>query len=301
MKNNMVRAISQNGGMVVCAVDSTELVREMERIHHTSAVVSAGLGRLLTAASLMGSWLKDSEDSLTLRIDGGGPASPLVAVADGNANVRGYATAPVVEIALRADGKLDVGGAVGREGTLSVIKDLGLKEPYIGQIPLVSGEVGEDVTAYYAASEQTPTVCALGVLVNKDLSIRCAGGFLLQLLPGASDEEITHLEENIRSMPAVTELLDAGKTPWDIAQYALAGYAPELLEERTVAYQCHCTREKTRDILFSLGRQELETMLAEDPVARVECHFCNKSYQFDINELLAEMDTSGKSDSTSAS
>ncbi|NLW77812.1 MAG: Hsp33 family molecular chaperone HslO [Ruminococcaceae bacterium] len=283
--DNMVRALSESGGIVVCALDSTEVVKEMERLHQPSAVVSAGLGRLLTAASLMGSWLKNPQDSLTLRIDGGGPAGVLVAVSDGDANVRGYAGNNVVEIPLRADGKLDVGGAVGHEGTLSVMKDLGMKEPYIGQTPLVSGEIAEDITAYYAASEQTPTVCALGVLVNADLSIRRAGGFLLQLMPGALEEEITAVEKNVAEMLSVTDLLENGGTPEDMVHLALKGLGPEILEKRTVEYRCTCSRERTQDILASLGADELEAMRQENPAVQVECHFCNKVYEFDINGI----------------
>ena len=185
MMSRLIRAISENGGVLFCAVDSTDIVREAERIHKTSAVTSAALGRLLTAASMMGVMLKSEKDSLTLRIKGGGPSGTVLAVSDGAGNVRGYVEQPVVELPPRSDGKLDVGGAVGRDGTLSVVKDLGMKEPYVGQVPLVSGEIAEDITAYYAVSEQTPTVCALGVLVDRDLSILTAGGYLLAVAAGS--------------------------------------------------------------------------------------------------------------------
>lgn len=284
--DNMVRMISENGGVVVCAIDSTEIVKKMEELHQTSAVVSAALGRLLTAASLMGTWLKNDSDSLTLRVDGGGPVGIMVAVSDGQGNVRGYAGNNVVELPLRADGKLDVGSAVGKNGTLAVIKDMGMKEPYIGQIPLVSGEIGEDVTSYYAASEQTPTVCALGVLIEKDLSIRCAGGYLLQLLPGATDSEITLLENNVAKMPAVTVMLQEGITPEQMARKALEGFDPQILETRNTEYRCYCNREKTLDILTSLGEYELLDMKKEESTAQVECHFCGKKYRFDIDDVL---------------
>lgn len=287
--NNMVRMISQSGGVVVCALDSTEIVKEMERIHQPSAVVSAALGRLLTAASIMGSWLKNPKDSLTLRVDGGGPLGVMVAVSDGDANVRGYATHPIVELPLREDGKLNVGATVGSAGTLSVVKDLGMKEPYVGQTPLVSGEIAEDITAYYATSEQTPSVCALGVLVNADLSIRRAGGFLIQLLPGADDAEITQVEKNIAQMPAVTELLEKGGSPKEMAQQALEGLLPEMLEERRAEYRCSCNRERTRDIVASLGREELLAMREEGPSVKVECHFCDKVYEFDIDALTKDI------------
>ena len=286
--NNLVRMISENGGVFVVALDSTNIVRDMEEIHKTSAVVSAALGRLLTAASIMGSSLKHPDDSLTRRMEGGGPIGNMVVVSDGQGNVRGYPQNPVVEIPLRHDGKLDVGKAVGKDGTLAVIRDLGLKEPYVGKIPLVSGEIAEDITSYYATSEQIPSVCALGVLVDKDLSIRRAGGFLLQLLPGADEAEISQLEENIKDLPSVTQMLEDGMTPTEIAQRVLQGFAPQVLDESLVEYRCYCSREKTRDILASLGESELRQMKEEDPMAQAECHFCGKKYQFDIDRLLEE-------------
>ncbi len=286
MKNNMVRAISENGGIVICAIDSTEIVRDMERIHKTSAVVSAALGRMLTAASLMGSWMKNPQDNLTLRMAGGGPAGVILAISDGDSNVRGYATYSGIELPLKANGKLDVGAAVGTNGTLSVMKDLGMKEPYIGQVPIVSGEIAEDVTAYYAASEQTPTVCSLGVLVNTDLSIQCAGGYLLQLLPGATEAEIAQIEANIKDLPQVTQLLSQGGSPYDMINTALKGFAPQILEEKTAEYMCKCSREKTEDILVGIGKEELLEMQKEDNNAKVECHFCNKTYLFNLEELI---------------
>lgn len=289
---NLVRAISENGGIVVCALDSTNIVAEMERMHKPSAVVSAALGRLLTGAALMGTWLKSSGDSLTLRINGGGPAGTLLAVADENGNVRGYADHPIIpELPLRPDGKLDVGAAVGTKGTLSVIKDMGMKEPYIGQVPLVSGEIAEDITSYYAASEQTPTVCALGVLVNKNLTIAKAGGFLLQLLPGATDAEITALEHNIAAMPPVTQLLENGGTVQDMVALALKGFNPNILDERQAEYRCTCSLARTEKIMISLGRGELEKMLEENPTATVECHFCNKKYEVDLAKIIQEIAT----------
>lgn len=286
---NLIRGISQNGGVVFCGVDSTAIVREAERLHTTSATCSAALGRLLTAAALMGAMRKDERDTLTLRVSGGGPAGVVIACAGGEGNVKGCIENPLVELPPRADGHLDVGGAVGKDGILTVIRDNKLqKQPTVGQVPLVSGEIAEDITSYYAYSEQVPTVCALGVLVEKDLSIACAGGYLLQLLPGASDEEITHLEQNIAAMPAVTQLLRAGKTPQDMMALALAGFAPEVLDERDVAYQCDCSRERTKGMLLSLGRKELEKMRDEDPHCEVVCHFCHSKYEFDLNDLLAE-------------
>ena len=197
----------------------------------------------------------------------------------------------MVELPAKPNGHLDVGGAVGKDGVLTVIRDNRLqKEPTVGQVPLVSGEIAEDLTAYYAYSEQVPTVMALGVLVDKDLSILCAGGFMVQLLPGATDAEIDQLEKNIAAMPSVTTLLHEGKTPEDMMQLALAGFAPNVLDERDVHYQCDCSAERTKEMLFSLGRKELVRMRDEDPVCEVVCHFCHSKYQYDLNDLLAEYD-----------
>ena len=282
----LIRGISENGGVVFYGVDSTAIVAEAERIHKTSAVTSAALGRLLTAAAMMGAALKSPGDSVTLRLAGGGPAGLVLAVADGTGGVRGYVQNPVVELPLRADGKLDVGRAVGKEGTLSVVRDLGLKEPYVGQVPLVSGEVAEDVTAYYAVSEQTPTVCALGVLVNPDLSIRCAGGYMVQLLPGATEAEIETLEKNVAAAPSVTNMLGQGMGPAGIMELVLKGFAPQLLDEHTAAYRCDCSRERVERALLSMGRRELEDLAKEEKITEVCCQFCDKKYRVDVNALL---------------
>lgn len=286
----LIRGLSENGGIVFCGINSTDIVCKAERLHKTSATCSAALGRLLTGAALMGSMLKDDRDRITLRVNGGGPAGLLIACTDGTGNVKGCIDHPLVEMPPRADGHLDVGGAVGRDGVLTVIRDNKLqKEPTVGQVPLVSGEIAEDLTAYYAYSEQIPTVCALGVLVDPDLSIHCAGGYLVQLLPGATDAEITRLEANIAAMPSVTEMLQAGAAPRDMMEKALAGFAPSVLETRQVSYRCDCSEERTREMLLSLGRRELEKLRDEDPRCEVVCHFCHSKYEFDLNRLLAEL------------
>ena len=288
---NLIRGLSENGGVVFCGVDSTKIVRKAEKPHTTSATCSAALGRLLTGAALMGSMLKDDRDQITLRVSGGGPAGVVIACTDGTGNVKGCIDHPLVELPAKPNGHLDVGGAVGKDGVLTVIRDNRLqKEPTVGQVPLVSGEIAEDLTAYYAYSEQVPTVMALGVLVDKDLSILCAGGFMVQLLPGATDAEIDQLEKNIAAMPSVTTLLHEGKTPEDMMQLALAGFAPNVLDERDVHYQCDCSAERTKEMLFSLGRKELVRMRDEDPACEVVCHFCHSKYQYDLNYLLAEYD-----------
>lgn len=292
---NLIRGLSENGGIVFCGVDSTEIVRRAEQLHTTSATCSAALGRLLTGAALMGSMLKDDRDQITLRVSGGGPAGVLIACTDGTGNVKGCIDNPLVELPPKANGHLDVGGAVGKDGVLTVIRDNRLqKEPTVGQVPLVSGEIAEDLTSYYAYSEQIPTVMALGVLVDKDLTILCAGGFMVQLLPGATDAEIDQLEKNINAMPSVTEMLYVGKTPADMMELALAGFAPNVLDEREVRYQCDCSTERTRDMLLSLGRKELVRMRDEDPHCEAVCHFCHSKYEFDLNDLLAEYDAQAK-------
>lgn len=285
-QDNLLRGISENGGIVFYGVDSTDIVREMERVHKTSAVTTAALGRLLTAAAMMGAMLKSRTDSMTLQIKGGGPAGRLMAVVDGDGHLKGYVQNPVVELPPREDGHLDVGGAVGHDGTLDVIRDLGLREPYIGQVPLVSGEIAEDVTRYFAISEQTPTVCALGVLVNEDLSVRCAGGFIMQLLPGALESEIVQLEKNIAAMPSVTSMMEQGKTVKDMLDMALDTFAPEVLDTSFVEYRCDCSEERVHRMLKSLGKKEVENLRNEDPVAEVHCQFCDKTYRVDLNEML---------------
>lgn len=288
---NLIRGLSENGVVVFCGVDSTQIVRKAEKLHTTSATCSAALGRLLTGAALMGSMLKDDRDKITLRVSGGGPAGVVIACTDGTGNVKGCIDNPLVELPAKPNGHLDVGGAVGKDGVLTVIRDNSLqKEPTVGQVPLVSGEIAEDLTAYYAYSEQVPTVMALGVLVDKDLSILCAGGFMVQLLPGATDAEIDQLEKNIAAMPSVTTMLHEGKTPEDMMQLALAGFEPNVLDERDVHYQCDCSAERTKEMLFSLGRKELVKMRDEDPNCEVVCHFCHSKYQYDLNDLIAEYD-----------
>jgi len=284
--SKLVRAISENGGVVVSILDSTEVVAQMEAFHHPSAVVSAALGRLLTGALLMAATLKSEEDSLTLRLKGDGPAGLLLAVADGRGNAKGYVEQPCVELPVRADGKLDVGGAVGHTGILSVVKDIGLKEPYIGQVPLVSGEIAEDLTSYYATSEQIPTVCALGVLVERDLTIKRAGGYLLQLLPGASEEEISLIETNVGRMQSMTELLEQGHTVYEIIDMLLSGFNPNVLDETAVQYHCDCSRKRVEQIYRSLGQKELRQIASEQETVELKCQFCNKAYTFKTADFV---------------
>lgn len=287
--SELVRMISNDGTLTVIAIDSTDIINRMEQIHMTSAVTSAALGRLLTAASMMGAVLKGKDNSITLRLNGNGPAGSLIAVSDSEGNVRGYVANPVVEIPLNDKGKLDVAGAVGTDGTLTVMKDLGLKEPYIGQIPIASGEVAEDITSYFATSEQVPSVCALGVLVNPDLSIKAAGGFIIQLLPTALEDTIDRVEECIKGIPSVTQMLTDGMTPEDICRSVLKTFELEILDTAKPEYRCNCSRERVTKALLSMGKEELIDM-ADDPFTEVDCHFCEKKYRFTSAEIkkLAE-------------
>lgn len=286
--SKLVRAISENGGVIIYAIDATDIVKEAQSIHKTSATVSAALGRLLTGVALMGATLKSDTDKLSLRVVGDGAVGMLYAETNAKGQVRGYAENPHADLPATAQGKLDVGGIVGN-GTLYVIKDLGLKEPQTGMVPLVSGEIAEDITSYYAHSEQIPTVCALGVLVDTDLSILNAGGYLLQLLPGATDEEITMLENNISSMQSVTSYLSSGKTIYDIINDAMNGFSPNILDEQDVNYHCSCNAERFEQSLIALGKTELEEIAAEDDNIEIQCHFCNKKYQFKASDLLKQL------------
>lgn len=281
----LVRTISHEGGVICIAVDSTDAVAKMEQIHKTSAVITAAEGRLLTAASIMGTLLKSKDDSITLRMEGNGPVGHLIAVSDGTGNVKGYMTNPIVEIPLNSKGKLDVAGAVGTNGFLYVIRDMGMKEPYIGQVPIVSGEIAEDITSYYAVSEQIPSVCGLGVLVNEDLTVKAAGGFMVQLLPGATDDEIDRLEANINAMPPVSKMIEQGMTPQEIAFKALEGFEPEVLDEYDMNYVCNCSKERVERALISIGKTELLKMAEEEKEIEVGCQFCDKKYVFSKHDL----------------
>lgn len=283
--SKLIRCITSDGAVMASAIDSTEIVAEAEKLHKTSAVVTAALGRLLTAASMMGNMLKGEKDTVTVKIDGGGPAGAVTAVADSCGFVRGYAVNPIVEIPLKANGKLDVSGAVGTNGNVFVIKDLGLKEPYSGFVPIVSGEIAEDITSYYAVSEQIPTVCALGVLVNPDLTVKKAGGYIIQLLPAADESTISRLEENLNKARPVTEQLDEGKDILDILKAMLDGFETEVLSENEVGYKCRCSRERTEKTLASLNMSELESIAQEEESIEIKCSFCGKTYIFDRAEI----------------
>lgn len=288
--NELVRMISDDGTLYVLCVNSTEMVKEAQNIHSLSKVCSAALGRLITGASMMGILLKGKDDTLTLKMSGSGPASPIVAVANSDGYVKGYVGDAHVKLPLNSVGKLDVSGAIGKDGNLTVIKDLGLKEPYMAQIPLVSGEVAEDITAYYFVSEQTPTVCGLGVLVNPDdEQVLLAGGFLIQLLPTADDETITKVENGLKGIKSVTAMLSDGLTPEEICKKVLPEFNMELLDRSNVEYKCDCSLERVTNALIAAGKDGLREM-AEDPETEVVCHFCNKKYIFTSDEILKLLD-----------
>ncbi len=285
MKDYIVNAITSNGAIRVVAADTTELCNRAQEIHKMSPTAAAALGRTLTAAAIMGSMLKNSEDSMTLQLNGGGPIGKVVAVGDGNAKVKGYVSNPLVDLPLNEKGKLDVGGAIGRNGMLGIVRDLGLKEPYVGQVPLVNGEVAEDLTQYYATSEQLPTAVALGVLVDVDYTIKAAGGFILQVLPGAYDEDIDNVEKTVASLSSVTEMLDSGKKPEDIVAHLLSDYEIEYFDNVVPQYSCDCSRERTDRALISIGKEELEKIINEDGKAQITCHFCDNVYDYTKEEL----------------
>ena len=292
MSDYIVRGMSMDGFVKVVAIRSTELVRRGAEIQKTTPNATAAFGRALTAASMMGNMQKVENGSMTLQIRGGGPIGTITVVSDATGNVRGCVTEPRVPLVEKYPGKLDVGATVGTDGTITVIRDLQMKEPYIGSTELVSGEIGDDVTAYFVQSEQVPTACALGVLVDRDTSVKVAGGYLLQLLPGAPEETVSKLEEDIRRAGAVTPMLDAGMTPEDILGQVCGDLGVVFLETQEVSYKCYCSRERVESALISLGRQELTQIMEEGKPFPVECQFCDTVYTFtpeDVAELLKKI------------
>lgn len=278
-------AITHDGSIRVIVADTTSMVNEAQKMHRMSPVCCAALGRALTGAAILGRMLKGYDDSVTLQFNGGGPIGRVVAVSDGRSNTKGYVDNPLADVPLRSDGKLNVGAAVGNNGFLSVIKDLNLKEPYVGQIPLVSGEIAEDLTKYFADSEQLPSAVALGVLVDRDYSVKAAGGFVIQLLPGAAEADIQKVEAAIAAIPAVTTLLSGGENPKDIIERLLDGYEIDYFEDMPTKYSCDCSKERMARALISIGSHDLEEIIREDHHAQLCCHFCDSKYDFDENEL----------------
>ena len=289
MNDYFVRGMTMDGFVKVVAIRSTELVRRGAQIQGTTPNATAAFGRALTAASMMGNKQKVDNGSMTLQIRGGGPIGTITEVSDPEGNVRGCVTEPKVPLVEKYPGKLDVGATVGTDGTLTVIRDLQMKQPYVGSTPLVSGEIADDVTAYFAQSEQTPTACALGVLVDRDLSVKVAGGYLVQLLPGAPDDIIDKLEAGIQRAGAVTNMLEAGMTPEDILGQVCGDLGVVFMETTEVSYKCYCSRERVESALISLGKKELTEIAAEEKAFPVECQFCDTVYTFtpeDIRKLI---------------
>ena len=292
MNDYLVRGMTMDGFVKMVAIRSTELVRRGCEIQKTTPNASAAFGRCLTAASMMGNMQKVENGSMTLQIRGGGPIGTITVVSDYEGNVRGCVTEPNVPLMEKYPGKLDVGATVGTDGTITVIRDLQMKEPYIGSVQLVSGEIGDDVTAYFAESEQTPTACALGVLVDTDLSVKVAGGYLIQLLPGAPDEVIDAVEKGIKQAGAVTKMLENGMTPEEILTEVCGDLGVLFFENEPVCYKCYCNRHRVEAALISVGREELTEIMAEGKTFPVDCQFCDTVYRFtpeDIAELLRKI------------
>ena len=292
MADRIVRAISTDGMVQAAAICSRDLTERARQIHKTLPVATAALGRTLAAASMMGNALKSDGASLTLQFKGGGPLGTVLAVSDNEGNVRGYVTNPHVDIPLRKDGKLDVGTAVGHEGTLTVIKDLHMKEPYVGTIDLLGGEIAEDIAGYFVESEQIPTACALGVLVDRDQSVKAAGGYLIQLMPGAAEDTIAKVEGGIMAAGAVSAILEKNDDPEAMLRTVMSDFDLKILETCPVEYRCYCSRERVERALISLGRTELEQMLAEQGGCQLTCQFCDAVYEFtaeDIQRLLKNL------------
>ncbi len=287
----IVRALTGDASAVACVIDSTDMVAEIARIHGSTPTVTAALGRLASAGSMMGYGLKSEQDELTLRINGGGEAGNLIVVANYEGDIKAYVANPAADAPLNENGKLNVRGVVGTDGSLVVIKDLGLKEPYVGQVPIVSGEIAEDITYYYAISEQVSNVCGLGVLVNPDGSVKQAGGYIVQLLPFAEDSVIDQIEKNYLACGSVTAMMEKGMTPEQIALALLDGLDSNLLDEGKPMYACDCSRERISKALISMGEKELTALRDEQEETEVCCHFCDKKYKFtrsDITQLLKE-------------
>ena len=292
MSDQLVRAISKDGYVKAVAVSTRDLTERARQIHKTTPVATAALGRTLAAASMMGNALKGEGSSLTLQIKGDGPLGKILTVSDNMGNVRGLVDNPFVDVPLRADGKLDVGTAVGMMGTLTVIRDLNMKEPYVGSVDLLGGEIAEDLAAYFVESEQIPTACGLGVLVDRDQSVLASGGYLIQLLPGASEDIITMVEGGIMAAGPVTALLQEDPDPESLLRRVMSDFDLEILETSPIEYRCYCSRERMEKALISMGVEEMEALIEEQGHAELACHFCDNVQSFsreELESLLAAM------------
>ena len=285
MSDQLVRAISKDGFVKAVAVSTRELTERARQIHKTLPVATAALGRTLAAASMMGNMLKGEGSSLTLQIKGDGPLGRILAVSDSEGNVRGTVDNPAVDLPLRPDGKLDVGAAVGLDGTLTVIRDLNMKEPYVGSVGLLGGEIAEDLAAYFVESEQIPTACGLGVLVDRDQSVMAAGGYIIQLLPGASEDVITKVEGSIMAAGSVSKMLQENADPETMLRAALSDFDLEILEKSDIEYRCYCSRDRMERALISMGAQELRDLIDEQGKAELTCQFCDNVQTFTREQL----------------
>lgn len=281
----ILRAAAGDGAVRIFIANTKETAQKAFELHQTSPVMTAAMGRALTGVAIMGSMLKNEDDMVSIQIKGDGPGGGLTVTSDSKSYVKGYPYNPMVDIPLKENGKLDVQTALGH-GTLTIIKDMGLKEPYVGQIPLVSGEIAEDLTYYFAKSEQTPSAVALGVLVDRDYTVKQSGGFIIQMMPDAPDEIVTALENKLGAMESVTTMLDKGMTPEDMLKEIAGEFEPQVLDKIPVEYYCNCSRERVEKALISLGKKELATIIEEDGKASLHCHFCNKNYDFDKEQLM---------------
>ena len=289
--DELVRAIAGEGFIKISAVSTRDLTERARNIHKTLPVVTAALGRTLAATSIMGNSLKVEDGSVTVRINGGGPIGSIIVVSDSQGNVRGYPQNPMVDLPLKPNGKLDVGAAVGRDGTLTVIKDLNMKEPYVGSVQLVTGEIAEDFTYYYVESEQIPAACALGVLVDRDQSVKTAGGYVIQLLPGAPDSLLDRLEQNIAKAGAVTGILQNTDAEGMI-KLVLEGFEPKILEHTPISYKCYCSEERVSGAIAGIGKDELDEIIRDGKPIEVACQFCEKVYTFPVDKII-EMKNAG--------
>ena len=283
--DHIIRAITSDGYVKAMAISSTAMVERARQIHDTTPTATAALGRVLTAASMMGNVQKVENGAMTLQIKGGGPLGTILATSDAVGNVRGYVTNPHISLLEKYAGKLDVGAAVGTDGMLTVIRDLQMKEPYIGSIELVTGEIADDVTAYFAQSEQTPTACALGVLIDTDCTVKVAGGYLIQLLPGAPDDVIMKIETGIACAGAVTPMLESGMTPEEILRKVLCEFDLEFFEQTPVEYKCYCSRERVEKSLIAIGKKDLKEIVDDGETVSIECQFCDNIYKFTPKEV----------------
>ncbi len=285
MKDYLIRGIDKSGSIRIFVATTTNMVEDARIAHNTSPTATAAFGRSLTAATMMGFMMKNEQDRFTFKIAGGGPLGTIMIVARNNGQVKGYVDNPYADVPSRADGKLDVGSLVGSNGAMTITMDLGLKEPYVGQSNLVSGEIAEDLAAYYMYSEQQPSAVGLGVLIDTDISVKAAGGYIIQLLPGVSDEDITKIETALSKIEPVSTLIDRGLSPEDIMHELLEGFEMEILDKIEVKYICDCSRDRIEGVLLSIGKKEIEDMIEEDGEAEVVCHFCNTKYHFSEEDL----------------